>query len=64
MESKRHSKNIFDYDVGVMCDNCGSTNCVCDEIEREAGFVKSYKGKTAGKYVCKVCRRIPIKCKC
>ena len=51
MDSKNHSKNIFDdYDIKVMCDNCLKINCVCEDIEREAGFVKSYEGKTAGKY--------------
>ena len=65
MYCKNHSKNIFDvYDIKVMCDNCLRTNCVCDEAEREAGFVKSYEGKTNGKYVCKDCKKIPVQCRC
>lgn len=65
MDSNNHSKNIFDdYDIKVMCDNCLKINCVCEDIEREAGFVKSYEGKTAGKYVCKDCKKIPVQCRC
>lgn len=39
-------------------------NCLCDEAERETGFVKSYEGKTSGKYVCKDCKKIPVQCRC
>lgn len=65
MDSESHSKNIFDdYDIKVMCDNCLRTKCICDEAERDAGFVKSYEGKTSGKYVCKDCKKIPVQCRC
>jgi len=65
MDYKNYSKNIFDdYDIKAMCDNCSRKSCICDESEREAGFVKSYEGKTAGKYVCKDCKQIPVQCSC
>ena len=65
MSYKNNSKNIFDlYDIKETCDICLKINCVCDDIEREAGFVKSYEGKTAGKYVCKDCKKIPVQCRC
>ena len=32
---------------------------MCDDIEREAGFVKSYEGKTVGKD----CKKIPVQCR-
>lgn len=51
MDSKNHSKNIFDdYDIKVMCDNCLKINCVCEDIEREAGFVKSYEDDYEDQY--------------
>lgn len=62
MTSNSHSKNIFDDKA--MCDNCLRIKCVCDEIEREAGFIMSHEGKTSGKYVCRYCKKIPVQCIC
>ena len=44
-----------------------STYCRCDEIEKEAGFIRNYETKheeSMGKYVCKYCYKLPLKCKC
>jgi len=35
-----------------------------DDIERQAGFIKSYEDEMSGKYVCINCKKTPMQCKC
>ena len=68
-QKTKTSNDRSDYDDhnDYFCDNCMSTYCRCDDIDKEAGFIRDYETKneeSMGKYVCKYCYKLPLKCKC
>jgi hypothetical protein len=66
-----HKKNVtspfIKYDDYDCCDSFISGYCRCNDIEKEAGFIIDYytdRIESTGKYVCKLCYKIPVKCDC
>ena len=60
-------KHHKEYVYHEFCDNCMRTLCMCDDIEKEAGFMidhTSDRKETIGKYVCINCRKTSFKCEC
>ena len=65
-QKTKTSIDVSDHN-DYFCDNCMSTYCRCDDIEKDAGFICDYETKneeSVGKYVCKYCYKLPLKCKC
>ena len=62
----RKSYDVYKSDYSHYCD-CETLYCRCNEIEEDAGFTIDYRSdskETMGKYVCKLCYKLPIKCEC
>ena len=71
---KKYNEECDDFadycdDFADYCDNCNSMSvyCRCDDIEEKAGFTRDYRTdrkETTGKFVCKRCYNLPLKCDC